>query len=122
MVKRLNVSHLWAVAILFLFAALIWSGAQAQDKAKQATESRPSDAKPLVAEELSIEKLKAKRAEVEGSTALSDTVKKSTLTYLDQAIRFREQLKQINKEAEDFEENLMYLIKFMKDGLGRNDL
>jgi potassium efflux system protein len=60
----------------------------------------------LVAEELSLEKLKAKRAEVEGSKALSDTVKKSTLTYIDQAIRFRDQLNQINKDAENFAQKI----------------
>ena len=106
MFRRLYVSHLGALAIIFLFAALIWSGAHAQDKAKPPSDGRSPDARPLVAEELSIEKLKAKRAEVEGSTALSDTVKKSTLTFLDQAIRFREHLNQINKDAEDFAQRI----------------
>ena len=77
-----------------------------QDKAKQAPESRAPEAKPLVAEDLSLEKLKAKRAEVEASTALSDAGKKRTLAYIDQTISFREQLNQINKDAEDFAQKI----------------
>ena len=78
MLRRIYVSLLCAVTIAFLFGGLLWSAAQAQDKAKPPSASQAPEAKPLVAEELSLEKLKAKRAEVEASTALSDTVKKST--------------------------------------------
>ncbi|MGD9034678.1 MAG: hypothetical protein PVH02_18560, partial [Desulfobacteraceae bacterium] len=106
MLRSSYLRHFRVVAIIFLFAALIGSGAQAQDKAKQASETRSPEAKSLVAEELSLEKLKAKRAEVEESTGLSDSVKKSTLTYIDQAIRFQEQLNKINKEANDFEQKI----------------
>ena len=106
MLRRLRMSHSRAVIIALFFAALTWSGVQAQDKAKQTSESRAHEAKPLAAEELSLEKLKAKRAEVEASTTLSDPVKKSTLTYLDQAIRFREELDQIKKDAEDFAQKI----------------
>jgi potassium efflux system protein len=85
---------------------LIWSGAQAQDKAKPPSASQAPEAKALGAEEWTLEKLKAKRAELEASTTLSDTLKKSLLSFLDQAIRFREDLDKIKKDAEDFAQKI----------------
>jgi potassium efflux system protein len=104
--RKLCVTHLRVVTIALFLAALTWSGAQAQDKAKPPSASQGLEEKARVDEEWSLEKLKAKRAEVETSTTLSDPVKKSTLTYLDQAIRFREELDQIKRDAEDFAQKI----------------
>jgi potassium efflux system protein len=73
----------------------------------QAQERSPSAAvETTSAGEISLELLKAKRTEIERSTALTDSIKKNTLTYLDQAISFREQADQIKKDAESFAKTL----------------
>ena len=59
--------------------------------------------------------LKAKKAEVEGSTALTESVKKSALTYLNQAIHFREQADKINKEAETFTQTIQRASERIKE-------
>ncbi|UCG11709.1 MAG: mechanosensitive ion channel [Deltaproteobacteria bacterium] len=65
--------------------------------------------------EMNLKILKAKRTEIEASTALPDPVKKSTLTYLDQAITFREQVDQINKDAESFAQTIQSAPKRTKE-------
>jgi potassium efflux system protein len=106
MFKMFHRKDVLTLAVALMLAVMTWSGVQAQDKAKPPSASQAPDAKPSVAEEWSLEKLKAKRAEVEASTTLSDTVKKSLLSFLDQAIRFREELDQIKKDAEDFAQKI----------------
>ncbi len=106
MFKKFHWNDVLTLATALMFAVVTWSGVQAQDKAKPPSASKAPEAKALVAEEWSLERLKAKRAEVEASTTLSDTVKKSLLSFLDQAIRFREDLDQIKKDAQDFAQKI----------------
>jgi potassium efflux system protein len=106
MFKMFHRKNVLTLAVALMLAVMTWSGAQAQDKAKPPSGSQAPDAKALVAEEWTLEKLKGKRAEAESSTTLSDAVKKSLLSFLDQAIRFREELDQIRKDAEDFAQKI----------------
>jgi potassium efflux system protein len=106
MFKKFHRNDVLTLATALMFAVVTWSAAQAQDKIKPPSASQAPEARALVAEAWSLEKLKAKRAEVEGSKDLSDAVKKSTLTYLDQAIRFREDLDKIKKDAQDFAQKI----------------
>ncbi len=88
---------LLAVVVCTIWAALPALGEEkgaSQDATKAQDEIGPS------AGELSLEEIKARRAAAETSKALGDSVKKSVLGYLDQAIRFRELADQFNARVE----------------------
>ncbi|MFC1580184.1 mechanosensitive ion channel domain-containing protein [Thermodesulfobacteriota bacterium] len=59
--------------------------------------------KTLPAGEIGLEELRANRKAIESSEELGDSVKKSVLSLLDQAIRFRESAAQFERDAEDTE-------------------
>ena len=51
---------------------------------------------------LTLDALKKKRAEIEASKELNDSAKKSALAYMDEAIRFRDELNQIEERSRAF--------------------
>ena len=101
-----------AIGAFFIVAlvTIIWGlTSNAQEK--------PSGAllETLSAGEKSLEQLKATRDEAEASTGLPDPFKKSTLTYLDQAIRFREQANRVKKDAESYAQTIQRAPKRIKE-------
>lgn len=96
-----------------VLAALICFTWGPTSKAQEEPSSVGVDASSTGAKDL--EKLRAKRAEIDASTALPDPVKKSTLTYLNQAISFCEQAVQIQMDAESFAQTLQRAPKRTKE-------
>ena len=74
--------------------------APAEEKTAPPDAKAAEEGKKPSADGLSLEGLKARRTAAEASEALGDSVKKSVLGYLDQAIRFRELTDQFNLHAE----------------------
>ena len=108
------IKHLSRFVSVITFIALIavsifGSITNAQEKPSIDAVEKPST------RELSLEELKAKKAEVEGSTALTESTKKSVLTYLDQAIRFEEQTDRIKKETANFAQTIQLASDKIKD-------
>lgn len=109
MIKSLSNSAIVNAVVVISTVMTFGLATNAQEKPSGAIVETPSP------EEMSLEKLKAKKAEVEGSTALTDPVKKSILTYLQQAIRFGEQTDQIIKDSEDFAQTIKRASKRIKE-------
>ncbi len=83
------IGTIWGV-----YPALAKEAAPSQEATKTQKEKGPS------AGELSLEDIKARRAATEASKALSDSVKKSVLGFLDRTIRFWELAEQFDEQAE----------------------
>ncbi|UCE64061.1 MAG: hypothetical protein JSU59_02645, partial [Nitrospirota bacterium] len=98
-----------AALMALLFINTFGPALRAQEKPAGEVVQTPS------AVEISLKKLKAKRAETEGSTALPDSVKKNTLTFLDQAILFQEQTDQIKRNSESFAQTIQSAPKRIKE-------
>jgi len=87
----------------------------AEQKTKPEPTTRGAEKpKPSVGE-MGLDQLKAKRTEVEDSKTLEDSVKKSALAYLEQAIQFREQLDQTRSEAEGFVQRIKTATERIKE-------
>ena len=64
---------------------------------------------------IQLEQLRAKRKTIESSEDLGDLVKKNVLSFLDQAIRFRESAAQFEREAEDTEKKTKSVSKRIRE-------
>jgi potassium efflux system protein len=109
MVKHFSRSAAVNTVIIFIAVFIFGLTTNAQERPAGAKiETHPSEA-------LKLEELNAKKVEVEGSTTLTESVKKSVVTYLDQAIRFVEQTERINKEASGFIQTIKHAPERIKD-------
>jgi hypothetical protein len=77
------------LVIAAILALGLWSPAWAEDSSQSGPAAGSVEKPTLEAGEMNIDQLKAKRAAFEGSQDLGESVKKSVLSLLDQAIRFR---------------------------------
>jgi hypothetical protein len=109
MIKHFGKMAIVAVVMVLLVGYTWGLSATAQGKPSSGIVETTS------AEEINLQKLKAKRAETEASTALPDSVKKSSLTFLDQAIGFKELTELIKKDAESFAQTIQKAPKRTKE-------
>jgi potassium efflux system protein len=84
-----------------MLATAVCATAQEADTAGPSPTPKPAEVKTAASEEMSLDQLRARRSAVEGSQDLGESVKKSVLGLLDQAIRFREQVDRLNRETEE---------------------
>ena len=91
------------VPCIALIVALVFCGAPTHGHAAQKSSAAgtPSKSKATSAEVLNLDQLKAKRASVDAMQGLEDSVKKSTLGYLDRAIQSKTATDQIEQENKD---------------------
>jgi potassium efflux system protein len=89
-----------AVITAFSLAAVCLTS-WAEDKTPSSSATKPVETTATALDAVSLDQIKAKRAAVEGSQELGESIKKSVLSLLDQAIRFREMVDQLNRETEE---------------------
>ena len=83
-----------------MLVTAVCAAAQEADTGGPSPTPKPAEVKTAASEEMSLEQLRARRSAVEGSQDLRESVKKSALGLLDQAIRFREQVDWLDRETE----------------------
>jgi len=96
-----------SLGLLILIPMMVFPGrsmAEAQPAAADKMPKTRIEKKALG--EMSLEDLKAKRAAVEGSQDLQEAVRKNVLSFLDRAIRYREEVLQISKRMEEIIERV----------------
>ncbi|MGB5748541.1 MAG: mechanosensitive ion channel domain-containing protein [Desulfobacterales bacterium] len=100
MSQRSKLQSLWVFAFLILLAAILNPSLVNGQNAPSAASSQPSVMPSQSAVDLSLEKLRLKRSEVEASQNLDKAGKDSAIQALDQAIGFRELLDEFNRQSE----------------------
>ena len=99
MSKISKLHHLWIVVVLALLATIL----NPSFVAGQNASSQPPSNAPVVsaqsAADLTLDKLRLKRSEVEASQNLEKASKDSAIKMLDQAIGFRELLDEFNGQS-----------------------
>ena len=109
MIKPFRRMAFMAAIVLVLIGSILALPINAQEKPSGEIVETPSAA------DMSLKKLKSIRAEIEASTDLTDSAKKSTLAFLDQGIRFREQSDLTKKDAESFAQTIQSAPKRIKE-------
>ena len=89
------------VIIVFSMVPISSSTSWAKNKTPESLSTKPVETRAPALDGISLDQIKTKRASVEGSHDLGESIKKSVLSLLDQAIRFRETADQINRENEE---------------------
>ena len=100
MSQRSKLQSLWVFAFPILLAAILNPSLVNGQNAPSATVSQPPVMPSQSAVDLSLEKLRLKRSEVEASQNLDKAGKDSAIQVLDQAIGFRELLDEFNRQSE----------------------
>jgi len=96
MSKNSQLRHLWIVVILVLLVVILQPSLVTGQNALSGTSSKQPVVSAQSAADLTLDKLRLKRSEVEASQNLDKASKDSTIKLLDQAIGYRELLDEFN--------------------------
>ena len=99
MSKNSQLRHIWIVVVLVLLVAILQPSFVTGQSAPSATSSKQPVVSAQSAADLTLDKLRLKRSEVEASQNLEKASKDSAIKMLDQAIGFRELLDEFNGQS-----------------------